>query len=81
VAGVQLAGLFQNLVAGLRFQVALSAKTVLSAPSESVRTMAQEAMGDFMAAIMPMALFESKAHSYRTHTPAFCLSSHYQPYT
>jgi hypothetical protein len=43
--------------------------------------MAQEAMGDFMAAIMPTPLFESKADFYRTHTPAFCLSSHCQPYT
>jgi hypothetical protein len=63
VAGVQLAGLLQLLSTGLAFQVALSAKTALSAPSESVRMMAQERIKDFMAPIMPTMLFESKAAS------------------
>jgi hypothetical protein len=35
----------------------------LSAPSESVRMMAQDRMGDFMAAIMPMTPLEKKADS------------------
>src|SRR6266481_2346092 len=60
VAGVQLAAVFHSLVVGLRFHVALSAKAAFSAPSASVRMMAQDRMGDFMAPIMPTAPVESK---------------------
>src|SRR5262245_21111557 len=45
LAGVQLAGLLQSLSTGLAFHVALPACTPRSAPSEMVRTMAQDRMG------------------------------------
>ena len=63
VGGVQLAGLFQSPFVGFVLQVALSAYTAFGAPNDSVRIMAKDRMGDFMAAIMPTALFESKADS------------------
>src|SRR5207248_7623241 len=63
VAGVQFAALLQLPLIGLKFQVALPAKTAFSAPSASVRMMAQDRMRDFMSAVMPMALFASKADS------------------
>ena len=63
VAGVQFAAVFQSLLIGWRFQVALSAQTAFSALSASVRIMAQHRMEDFMAAIMPTALFKRQADS------------------
>src|SRR6266699_3860834 len=58
VAGVQLVAVVQSPLVGLRLHVALAAQTAFSAPSASVRTIAQDRMGVFMAAIMPMAPFE-----------------------
>jgi len=63
VGGVQLAAVFQSLLIGFMLQVALSALTAFSAPSENVTTVAQDRMGDFMAAIMPMAPFKRKTDS------------------
>ena len=61
--GVQFAALFQLPFVGFVLHVALSAWTPFSAASKSVRMVAQDRIGDFMAPIMPMALFESKADS------------------
>src|SRR5262249_5013562 len=63
VLGVQFSAVFQSLLIGVMLQVALPAYTALSAPSESVRMMAQARMGVFTAAIMPTAPFKSKADS------------------
>ena len=63
VLGIQLAAVFQSPLVGLRFQVALSAKMASSAASESVTMMAQDRIVDFMAPIMPITRFESKADS------------------
>src|SRR5262245_49128233 len=49
VGGVQFAAVFQSPLVGLRLQVALSARRPRSAPSEMVKTMAQDRIGAFMA--------------------------------
>jgi hypothetical protein len=63
VLGVQFSAVFQSLLIGVMLQVALSAWTAFSAPSASVRMMALDRMGAFMAPITPMSSFESKANS------------------
>src|SRR5438874_11247294 len=65
VTGVQFTALFQLPLIGLKFQVALPAKTAFSAPSASVGMMAEDRMRVFMAGIVPMPPFKSKADSGR----------------
>ena len=67
VFGFQFAAVFQSPLIGLALHVALPAETALSSPSERMRTIAQEIMGDFMAEILPIAAFKSQADSSRRH--------------
>jgi uridylate kinase len=61
--GIRFAAVFQSPMLGLKFQVALPAEMMGSAPNETVRTMAQDEMGNFMATIVPMPPFERQAKS------------------
>jgi len=61
VFGVQFVAVFQSPLVGFKFHVALPAWTALIAPSERVRTMARETIGNFMAAIVPMARLKEQA--------------------
>ena len=63
VCGVQFAAKCQLLLVGFMLQVALPAQTAFSTPNDSVRTMAQDRRGVFMAPIMSSSPFESKADS------------------
>jgi hypothetical protein len=75
-----LAAVFQSPLVGFRLQVALPAKTAVSAPSENIGTMAQDRTGDFMTALWVARPSERKWIRDRYGTTSDCRWSEFTDY-